>query len=202
MKNHFLFLIITFVFTACETDPTAKFKSISTTQNITADSLALRPNLGLVFYQNLPFTGTSVAHYPNGQVAETVDYQAGKKYGAVTKWFVDGTKSYAAEYQIGKLHGKSYTWWRNGNQRTDSNYQNGVAEGEQLQWYKSGALFKKQRLVAGKEVGLQQSWRANGKIYNNYEARNGRIFGLKRANLCYELDNEVVQYSDDLPAGQ
>ncbi|MEM7512572.1 MAG: toxin-antitoxin system YwqK family antitoxin, partial [Bacteroidota bacterium] len=52
-------------------------------------------------------------------------------------------------------------------------------------------------LVGGKEEGLQQAWRENGKIYNNYEAKNGRIFGLKRANLSYELDNEIIQYAEE-----
>ena len=33
----------------------------------------------------------------------------------------------------------------------------------------------------------------NGKIYNNYEAKNGRIFGLKRASLCFQLEDEIVQ---------
>lgn len=46
----------------------------------------------------------------------------------------------------------------------------------------------------GREEGMQKAWRENGKIYNNYEAKNGRIFGLKRANLCYELENEEVQF--------
>jgi antitoxin component YwqK of YwqJK toxin-antitoxin module len=45
---------------------------------------------------------------------------------------------------------------------------------------------------AGKEAGMQRAWRQNGKIYNNYEVKNGRIFGLKRANLCYGLDDEKI----------
>ena len=48
-------------------------------------------------------------------------------------------------------------------------------------------------IVNGREEGMQQAWRRNGKIYNNYEAKNGRIFGLKRANLCFQLEEEIVQ---------
>jgi antitoxin component YwqK of YwqJK toxin-antitoxin module len=69
----------------------------------------------------------------------------------------------------------------------------GVPHGIQKQWYQSGAKFKHLSLNHGIEEGLQQSWRENGKIYNNYEAKNGRIFGLKRANLCYELEEEIIQ---------
>ncbi|MFK7981436.1 MAG: toxin-antitoxin system YwqK family antitoxin, partial [Saprospiraceae bacterium] len=73
----------------------------------------------------------------------------------------------------------------------------GIGNGEQKEYYKSGAKFKLKHLINGKEEGIQQSWRENGKIYNNYEAKNGRIFGLKRASLCYELEEEIVQYAED-----
>ena len=80
--------------------------------------------------------------------------------------------------------------------RSESAFNEGIAHGTQRQWYKSGVLFKEINLAMGKEEGMQKAWRENGKIYNNYEARNGRIYGLKRASLCYELDNEEVQYAD------
>lgn len=46
----------------------------------------------------------------------------------------------------------------------------------------------------GREEGLQQAFRRNGYLYANYEARNGRIFGLKKAALCYGLEDENIQY--------
>ena len=49
------------------------------------------------------------------------------------------------------------------------------------------------QLNEGKEEGIQQAFRKNGVIYANYEARKGRIFGLKKAKLCYSLVNENVQ---------
>ncbi len=30
----------------------------------------------------------------------------------------------------------------------------------------------------------------------NYEAKNGRIFGLKRADLCYALNDEKITFND------
>jgi hypothetical protein len=39
---------------------------------------------------------------------------------------------------------------------------------------------------------MQQAWLETGALYVNYEAKNGRIFGLLRSNLCYQLENEVV----------
>ncbi len=44
-------------------------------------------------------------------------------------------------------------------------------------------------------MGLQQAWLKNEKMYVNYEAKNGRIFGMRRANSCYKLENEDVVLS-------
>ncbi len=165
----------------------------SPTSIVTADSLLLNPNKGLIYYQGKPFTGTSVSYFKNGQQAKRIDYVNGKKQGFYKKWFVDGLLSFESQYVNGKQHGLTSTWWSNGNLRSESNYVAGIPDGVQKQWYKSGAKFKVIHLSRGKEEGLQQSWRENGKLYNNYEAKNGRIFGLKRANLCYELDNEQIK---------
>lgn len=163
---------------------------------IAKSNLTLRPNEGLVYYQNRPFTGTGQVAYASGIPAETIDYAGGKKHGYHRKWFENGQLSFEAQQVHGKLHGTSQTWWKDGSIRSESNYQEGKIHGVQTQWYKSGALFKKRNIVNGREEGLQQAWRENGKIYNNYEAKNGRIFGLKRSTLCYELEDEDIQFRD------
>ena len=45
----------------------------------------------------------------------------------------------------------------------------------------------------GKEEGIQQAFRKNGDLFANYEAREGRIFGLKKAALCFGLEDEKIQ---------
>jgi len=159
---------------------------------IRASALQLRAGEGLVYHGETPFSGSSVSHYPNDQLAERIHYLEGKKHGLSQKWFRDGTLSFEANLLDGKRDGAVKTWWKDGKIRSESHYKKGVAHGQQLQWYPSGAQFKEMNLVEGKEEGMQRAWRENGKIYNNYEARNGRIFGLKRANLCFELSNEII----------
>jgi hypothetical protein len=34
-------------------------------------------------------------------------------------------------------------------------------------------------------------------VYANYEAVNGRTFGLKRANLCFSIEDQNVQYENN-----
>ena len=100
----------------------------------THDNLVLRPNEGLVYLENRPFTGTGIN-------------------------------------QVDRLEAAN-TWWV-----------------KKKDYTRSGM-----NLAMGKAKGMQQAWRENDEIYNNYEAKKGRIFGLKKANLCYELDNEITQF--------
>lgn len=163
---------------------------------ILKDSLELAANEGLVYYKGQIFTGIAKSFYPSGSVAEMIEYSRGKKNNLYKKYFEDGTQSYEAQYREGKKSGISKSWWSNGNLRSESNFKEGKPDGLQKQWYKSGAKFKILNLVKGLEEGRQQSWRENGKVYSNYQAINGRIFGLKRANLCYKLDAEEVQFQN------
>ena len=56
-----------------------------------------------------------------------------------------------------------------------------------------GMQMMARRSEEGKEKGLQKAWLQNGTLYVNYEAKNGRVFGMKRANLCYQLKNEKIE---------
>lgn len=159
--------------------------------------LELKPLEGKFFYKGIPFTGTSESYYNDGQKATETEYVQGIKNGLVKKFFENGALSFESNYVDGRQHGETKSWWRNGNQRTISNYEKGIPHGSQHQWYKSGNKFKIIHLAQGKEEGMQKSWRENGKLYNNYEAKNGRIFGLKRSQLCFKLDDENVQLSNE-----
>ncbi|WCO00648.1 toxin-antitoxin system YwqK family antitoxin [Psychroserpens ponticola] len=161
---------------------------------VNKNELVLKTDLGLMYYQNQPFNGTSVKHYNAVVKAESIKYINGKRHGIYQKWFPNGALSFEAYYVNGLQHGKAKSWWKNGNLRSEANFKDGIVNGIQKQWYKSGAKFKEMSIVNGQEEGFQKAWRENGKIYNNYEAKNGRIFGLKRASLCYQLEDENVQY--------
>ena len=180
---------------SCAQENTSSTNS-NTTLSVAADSLSMRVDEGLMYYQNKVFTGTSIQYSDTGIKTISITYANGKKEGLYRKWFEDESLAFEAQYLDGKQHGTSKSWWKNGKLRSASNFKNGVVDGIQQQWYKSGAKFKKFSIANGQEEGLQQAWRENGKIYNNYEAKHGRIFGLKRANLCYKLEDENIQLAD------
>jgi len=164
--------------------------------SVNSRDLVLRAQEGLFCYNNQPFTGLAVRHYADSALAEEVVYIDGKREEVLKRWFPNGQLSQKACYRNGRLHGLSLTWWEDGTPRSEANFENGKPHGLQKQWYRSGAIFKEQRLVHGIEEGMQKAWRENGKLYVNYEARNGRIFGLKKAGLCYEVEDEIAQYGD------
>ena len=76
------------------------------------------------------------------------------------------------------------------------NFRLGKAHGVQKKWYTTGEIFKVLHFNMGIEEGIQQAFRKNGDLFANYEAREGRIFGLKRAALCFGLEDEEVKYAE------
>ncbi|MEO1485183.1 MAG: hypothetical protein AAFU57_05530 [Bacteroidota bacterium] len=160
---------------------------------VVKSDLELRPTEGEWFYNGKPFNGFAVQFHSNGNLKEKVAYAQGKKQGKAYKWYADGTLASEKNYAANRLEGKSVMWWPNGSKSDVSFYKNRKRHGVQTKWYPDGTKARIMRFQDGKEHGLQQAWLPIGKIYVNYEAKNGRFFGLKRSNLCYQLKDEVVQ---------
>lgn len=157
------------------------------------DSLILNQLEGKWYHRNKPFNGHAVTYFVNGEKESDLGYFDGKKEGIAYAYYEDGSIKREANYVQNRLDGEVFSWWPNGQLMLVSNYILGVRHGVQKKWYPNGQLATKVNINNGKEEGLQQAWLENGKIYVNYEAKNGRTFGLKKANLCYELEDEVIQ---------
>ncbi|WP_435624875.1 toxin-antitoxin system YwqK family antitoxin [Flagellimonas sp.] len=155
--------------------------------------LVLNKIEGKWYYQGVPFGGYAIQTNDTGQLIEKIGFVNGKRQGLALKWHSNGLISSEKYYQENRLEGTTKTWWPNGQQSTESNYSNRQRHGIQKKWYPSGQIARIMRFNQGKEEGLQQAWLQTGKLYANYEAKNGRFFGLKRSNLCYQLEDEVVQ---------
>ncbi len=188
-----------FLFFACaktdkETVPTItyQYKEVKNVE-IHKDSIRLIPEQGIWQYQGIPFNGYTVRYYSNGVLEERIGYFEGKKEGVAKKWFENGQLQKTSYYSSNKLHGEELIWWSHGTLAATLNYTYGYKNGIQQRWYINGQRSKKTQYHLGKEEGIQQAWLENGKIYVNYEAKNGRSFGLRKAKLCYALENEVVQ---------
>ncbi len=154
--------------------------------------LVLNQIEGKWYYKNRPYNGYSLKFHPNDTLAERLGFLNGKREGVAKRWSINGVLRVESTYRQNKLVGVYKSWWENGVLAEESHYVNGLKQGEEKQWYATGQLSKDRQLVKGNEEGLQKAWLPNGKLYVNYEAKNGRIFGMLRANSCYKLEDEVV----------
>ncbi|WP_339752656.1 membrane-binding protein [Algoriphagus aquimarinus] len=141
------------------------------------------------------FSGYAVSFYPDGTPKEKIGILKGRKQNQAITWYADGHYKDIATYHQGKLNGDKKNWSPDPAHILESHlhYVSGKPHGEQKKWYPSGEVFKILHLNMGKEEGLQQAFRENGALFANYEAREGRIFGLKKTALCYGLEDENIQ---------
>ncbi|MRI00200.1 hypothetical protein GH721_06575 [Kriegella sp. EG-1] len=154
--------------------------------------LKLNPIEAIWYYKGQPYNGYSLKYHSNGTVEERLGFYKGKREGIAKRWSKNGVLRVESFYKNNRLNGTYRSWWENGTLGSQATYVNGKMNGVEKKWYPNGVLAKERQLVDGNEEGLQKAWLQNGTLYVNYEAKNGRIFGMKRANSCYQLENEVV----------
>jgi len=142
------------------------------------------------------YSGCVEEFYANGTLKEKFYLAKGKKQNESLHWYEDGHLKFLKNYHQGKWHGEIKEWTADSAHKLLShlNYFEGKIHGIQKIWYPTGEIHKVLQLDMGQEKGLQKAYRKNGVLYANYEARNGRIFGLKKAELCYGLKNEDIEF--------
>ncbi|MEP0365944.1 MAG: membrane-binding protein [Cyclobacteriaceae bacterium] len=142
-------------------------------------------------------SGYIISYFGNGAIQKKTGLVEGRKEGLQHTYYPNGQLRFSESYADNKLNGKVKRWGlEEGYQLlAELNYKDGKLHGEQKKWYATGELHKLMLIENGVENGMQKAFRKNGALYANYEAKNGRTFGLKRSNLCYELDDEQVVYA-------
>lgn len=203
MKINLIFAFLSLFFLGCgkpvKKETTKPLKEVIQllevpTNIIDKSILDYRKNNSLWTLNGKVFSGYAVSYFPNSTLKSKFGILNGRKQNEATDWYPNGQIKQLAFYHKGKLHGEKKNWSADAQYHLIShlNYYLGKAHGQQKKWYPTGEIFKVLHLEMGKEEGIQQAFRKNGKLFANYEARNGRIFGLKRAALCYDLEEEVV----------
>lgn len=162
---------------------------------IDKSKLAYNPKTSLWTLDSALFSGYMVSYSLDSVLIQKIGILDGRKQNKAFDWYPDGRLKHTADYHKGKLHGEKKTWSHDSTHILLShfNYHLGKAHGIQKKWYPTGEIFKILQMNNGKEDGLQQAFRENGALYTNYEAREGRIFGLKRASLCFELEDGGIK---------
>lgn len=201
MRSILFYILITLSILGCKkTEPiNTSSNDVSQVESIVIadvevlkEDLVLNGNKGRWYYKEEPFNGYSLKYYSNGKIEEKWGFSNGKREGIARRWTKNGKLQVESYYKNNRLSGEYKSWWENDTLASLSYYKEGVLQGLEKKWYSNGQLAKLRTLVDGKENGFQKAWLANGTLYVNYEAKNGRIFGMKRANSCYRLEDEKI----------
>ena len=142
-------------------------------RSIAANTPGLRLSNGVCFLHDSVFTGTVVAHHPNGKVANTVAWVQGRQHGPAKSWFANGRKESLAFFVHGSKAGTYFGWWPNGQLKTNFHYVADTYEGQQREWYPNGKPYRFFTYHLGHEEGPQTVWNTDGTQLANYVAQNG-----------------------------
>lgn len=153
----------------------------------------LQLNNGVLFYNNMPFSGLLKSFDKINQTKNRVYYLDGKKDGEERNLFQNDSLAVLRFYKNGLKVGVHKSWRENGQQKFEYPYNNqGVYHGTIKEWYANGQLVREFNYVNGKESGTQKMWLHNGNIRANYTVINGERFGLIGLKKCYsvKINNE------------
>ena len=201
MKPILLLILIAFSFTSCDKNTLSKPGNRSVAEEkpfvinnveVLKKELIHNPNKGKWYYKEKPFNGYSLKFHSNGNLEEKWGFYNGKREGVARRWRKNEKLQLESYYKNNRLTGVYKTWHENDTLASQSYYEKGLKQGLDKKWFSNGQLAKMRNLVDNKENGIQKAWLANGKLYVNYEAKNGRMFGMRRANSCYRLEDEVI----------
>ena len=202
IRNRVLYFISIVLLVGCKQVDKQDHKSIPTIEkveipNLIEDIFSLKYNntTSEWYFKGNLYSGFIVDYYNDKTLKLKMAVHKGKRQNKTEKWHPNGKLMEVSNYQKGKLNGEKKVWASNNKHTLISqfNFYLGKAHGEQRKWYPSGEIYKIMNFDKGIASGMQRAYRKNGALYANYEARNGRIYGLKKAKLCYSLENEKVQ---------
>lgn len=209
MKKNVFILIVCFIVSGCSDHKKANLNSASKEAVIKplkindtivgVNDLVYNRETSVWEINNKLFSGYAVTKFENGSLRRKFGVLNGKKQNEDVTWFKTGKIRSKANYHKGKLHGKKQIWIQKDSLYTlvaEYNNHLGKGHGKQTKWYATGELFQIRNLQMGIEEGMQQAFRKNGDLYANYEAKNGRIFGLKKASLCFGLEDQKIKNND------
>jgi antitoxin component YwqK of YwqJK toxin-antitoxin module len=157
---------------------------------IDATDSHLRRSNGILYLNNLPFTGTLQEFFENRKLKSQAFYVNGKEDGITTTWYSDGKKASERVFRKGQKEGEHKGWHQHGNLSFRANFKNGIYEGILEEWHENGQPSRLKHYKHGQEDGLQQAWRENGKLYINCQVVKGRYYGLRGSELCYSVKNK------------
>jgi hypothetical protein len=189
-RNSFLFFFL-LLLSGCATNENSNGPFVN------RDQAAARTSGGILYVNDIVFSGTLFSLNPNGiDTIEVQEFKEGREHGFWMQKYANGIIQSKRYFKHGKKEGQFDAWWENGNKRLEYHFKNGEYEGNSKEWAVNGMLIKSLNYANGHEEGLQQQWTDKGDVWANYEVRNGRHYGITGVKSCATLwnDDEVLAH--------
>ncbi len=122
---------------------------------------------------SIPYSGSAVEYYNNGQLSLKKSFKDGKLDGKTTEWYPNGQKKLEVNFKDGVLVGNYSSWYYNGNKYLSLNYVNGGLEGLNTAWYDSGVKMMECNFTKGNLNGVLKKWDNNGNTLSTIVYKNG-----------------------------
>lgn len=176
MKNLFLFLIISTIWSACKNVPDIQ---------IDGESASLSRNYGLQLFNKTPFNGYIVRYSEVGQLLSKEGFFHGKREGASKSWDENGRLIEIRYYSENRKTGRHLGYFPNGQKKFEYHFQDDLPIGTHKEWLENGQLYALSSYNEnGQPEGEQKLYFPSGKIRANYVIENGRRYGLLGAKGC------------------
>ncbi|MGH1366404.1 MAG: toxin-antitoxin system YwqK family antitoxin [Calditrichia bacterium] len=132
---------------------------------------------GLVFYNNMLFSGRLFQRTGQGAPISEERYLNGLRHGISRRWHAGGMLAYVHQYEFGKKQGEQVGWWRNGNARYRYSYVDNLQHGKSIEYHQHGDPSRVSNFDNGIENGYQRNWDIDGFLTANYFVKGGRRYG-------------------------
>lgn len=150
---------------------------------------------GVLFFEEIPFSGIVNEFYQNGTIKTKSEYIDGRRKGYFKGWYESGNKWFDRYYDAGLKVGKHVGWFdNNGNLKFEYYFNNqGGYDGSVKEWYENGKLAKHFNFKNGVEAGSQKMWKPNGNIRANFYTINSERHGLIGLKNCVSVMSDTIK---------
>ncbi|MBE7171968.1 MAG: toxin-antitoxin system YwqK family antitoxin [Williamsia sp.] len=148
---------------------------------------------GILYLNNLPFTGSVYSLYNKGDTAEIAGYLQGKEHGSWKQFYPNKKLKQVRRFDRGRKTGVYLAWWENGSKKLAYQFADDEYEGTCREWNSEGILIKEMNYKRGHEEGSQKGFYDNGKIKWNYVIEGGRRWGLLGSKNCVNVSDSIFK---------
>ena len=153
-------------------------------REIAIDDPRLAEREGLLYLDDLPYSGQIVTLYPDRTIARREGYRDGRRDDTAWVFGASGQLLEERVYRDGRKIARHRGWYEDGSRRFDYTFVDDRHEGSAREWYPDGRLYRNFTYVAGHEEGRQVMYDEAGIMRANYVVRNGRRYGSIGTKPC------------------